>query len=325
MEVFHMSEDGAISWLLGSKDPSVRLLTLTDVLDAPSRSREVRQARQAILSGPRVRRLLLGQRREGGFGVHPYTKWTGAHWRLVSLVELGVPPRHPQAAAAARTVLAWLTSAGYRRAIRTVGDRVRMHASQDGNALAVCCRLGLATDPRVSELATRLAAAQWPDGGWNCDPEPDTAHSSFHESLATLWGLAEFANATGDGQAAAAADRAAELFLSHGVFRSHRTGEVAHPEWVKLHHPPYWHYDVLHSLLVLSRWGRVKDPRTIDALILLEGKRRDDGRWDADGRRYWSPPRSGGPAEEVVDWGPARPNEMVTLNALRVLRAAERL
>jgi hypothetical protein len=94
---------------------------------------------------------------------------------------------------------------------------------------------------------------------------------------------------------------------------------------VKLHYPPYWHYDVLHSLLVLSRWGRIRDPRAMEALILLEGKRRDDGRWDADGRRYWSPPRSGGPAEEVVDWGPARPNEMVTLNALRVLRAAERL
>ena len=36
--------------------------------------------------------LLAGQRRDGGFGVHPYRKWTGAHWRLVSLVELEVPP-----------------------------------------------------------------------------------------------------------------------------------------------------------------------------------------------------------------------------------------
>jgi len=45
--------------------------------------------------------LLRGQRRDGGFGVHPYSKWTGAHWRLVSLVELGVPATDAKARAAA--------------------------------------------------------------------------------------------------------------------------------------------------------------------------------------------------------------------------------
>jgi hypothetical protein len=320
-----VSEEAAVSWLLGSKDPSVRFLTLTEVLGASPRSREVRRARDAIPGGPRVRRLLRGQKRNGGFGVHPYAKWTGAHWRLVSLVELGIPPGHPGAVAAAGTVLAWLTSTAYARAIRRVNDRIRQHASQDGNAIAVCSRLGLAREDRVRELVERLVVAQWPDGGWNCDPQPETAHSSFHETLATLWGLVEFANATGDPPATAAADRGAELLLSHRIFRSHRTGEVAHPEWVKLHYPPYWHYDVLHALLVLSRWGRAGDPRTTDALELLEARRGADGRWDADGRRYWSPPGSGRPAEEVVEWGPNRPSEMVTLNALRILRAAGRL
>ena len=322
--VARVGDDGAITWLLGSKDPSVRLLTLTDVVGASPRSREVREAREAIPSGPRVRRLLRGQKRDGGFGINPYAKWTGAHWRLVSLVELGIPPKHPQAVAAAETVLAWLT----RRADAFAGTqpgRVRLHASIEGNGIGACSRLGLAGDRRVRDLVARLVAAQWPDGGWNCDPDPDATHASFHESLATLWGLAEFANATGDDEATAAADRAAELLLSHRVFRSHRTREVGHPEWVKLHYPPYWHYDVLHALLVLSRWGKAGDSRTTDALELLEEKRREDGRWDADGRRYWSPPGSGGPGEEVVDWGPSRPNEMVTLNALRVLQAAGRL
>jgi hypothetical protein len=111
----------------------------------------------------------------------------------------------------------------------------------------------------------------------------------------------------------------------HRLFRSHRTGEIADPEWVQLHYPPYWHYDVLHGLLVLSRWGRVRDPRAADALDLLEAKRGADGRWRHGGRRYWRPPGSSGSNVEVVDWGGRGPNEMVTLNALRVLRAAGRL
>jgi hypothetical protein len=39
-----------------------------------------------------VKALFAGQQPDGGFGYHPYTKFGGAHWRLVSLVELAVPP-----------------------------------------------------------------------------------------------------------------------------------------------------------------------------------------------------------------------------------------
>ena len=66
---------------------------------------------------PRVRALLAGQHPDGGFGVHPYRKWTGAHWRLVSLVELGAPPDDPRLAATAATWLNWLT--GDRTAARS--------------------------------------------------------------------------------------------------------------------------------------------------------------------------------------------------------------
>ena len=93
--------DSALQWLLASNDPSIRYFALTELLDRSPRSAEVRAARGQILDGPRVRKLLSGQKPDGGFGVHPYQKWTGAHWRLVSLVELGIPAGEPRAVAAA--------------------------------------------------------------------------------------------------------------------------------------------------------------------------------------------------------------------------------
>jgi hypothetical protein len=37
--------------------------------------------------GRMISGLLSAQQPDGAFGGHPYRKWTGAHWRLVSLVE----------------------------------------------------------------------------------------------------------------------------------------------------------------------------------------------------------------------------------------------
>ena len=254
----------------------------------------------------------------GGFGVHPYRKWTGAHWRLVSLVELGIPAGEPRALRAAGTVLDRLTGPEHRSSVVTIDGLVRCHAYQEGNALAVCSRLGLGRDPRVELLAESLVRWQWPDGGWNCDVRAHGRRSSFHESLAPAWGLFEYWWATGEPDARAAALRTAELFLEHRLFRSLRTGRSSAGVWLALHYPPYWHYDILQALLVLSRMRRTGDPRCSDALAVLERRRRPDGRWRPGGY-WWKPPGTPGGTVEVVDWGRSAPNEMITLNALRIL------
>jgi hypothetical protein len=307
----------AVDWLLDSDEPGIVVQARRDLLDDEDPTETAR-----VLEGPKVRALLGGQQEDGGFGVNVYAKWAGAHWRLVALVELGVPAGDPSCVAAAETVLAWLTGKAHRAGVRTVDGLARRCASQEGNALAVCSRLGLAADPRVRLLAESLVGWQWPDGGWNCDPRATGRRSSFHESLAPAWGLHEYWAATGEQAAEEAAERTAELFLAHRLFRRHGTGEPIHPSFVVLHYPPYWHYDVLQALVVLARMGLAGDPRAADALELVDNRRLADGRWRTGGR-WWKPPGSKGSNVEVVDWGRSGPNEMVTLNALRVLRAAK--
>ena len=280
--------------------------------------------REAFFSGRTVRGLLRGQKSDGGFGVHPYQKWGGAHWRLVSLVELGIPADDERAHAAAETVLDWLTSDTHRSRIQVIDGLTRRCGSQEGNALAVCCRLGMAGNPRVELLARSLAEWQWADGGWNCDKKATGRRSSFNESLPPMWGLHEYWLATGERWAKDSADRTAELFLEHNLFRALETWEPIHPGWLVAHYPPYWHYEVPQALLILSRMDKLDDPRAAEGLDLLESLRRADGLWHK-GPAWWRRPGSSGSNVEVVDWGGRGPSEMNTLNALRILRAAARL
>ena len=335
------NDNSVVEWLLNSEDPSIRYLTLVDILDKPEDSSEVEKTRRLISRGSKVRILLDGQQADGGFGVHPYQKWTGAHWRLVSLVELGISRGHLPSVRATDLVLKWLLGEAHVHNVPQINGLYRRCASQEGNALAVCSRLGLAKDPRVRRLAESLIEWQWPDGGWNCDRREEASHSSFNESLSTLWGLVEYYRATGEKSVAESVDRASEFFLKHRIFRSCRTGEVRQPEtfhskvyrsihsFTDLHYPLYWHYDILQALTILHRAGKLGDPRTQEAIDLVESKSGDDGRWRPEGY-YWSIRRKTRTKidvsnVEIVDWGRRGPNEFITLNAVRVLKAAGRL
>lgn len=297
-----------MEWLLQSSEPAVRGMTRRDLLDE--------EFEEDVLSGAKVQALL-----DAAPTRHPYSKWTGAHWRIVSMVELEVPHGEPRAMVAAEQVLTTMARS-LKYGVQVVNGLTRRCGSIEGNALAACSLLGLAGDPRTQAMAEGLMEWQWPDGGWNCDKNPSAHRSSFHETHAAAWGLHEYWRATGESAARDAAVRAGELFLEHRVFRRLADGAVIDRKWLKPKYPPYWHYDVLQALLVLSRLGLAKDARAGDALDILEEQRQEDGRWEA-GPQWWRPV-GGNSSQEVVDWGRSGPNEMVTLNALRVLRAAGR-
>jgi hypothetical protein len=307
----HPAPDPVAVRLAADDDPAIRALARRDLLDEPAPDADA-------LGSPLVRGLLAGLDDRDVLG-RPYVKWTGAHWRLVSLVELGIPAGHGTAVRAAEAVLDHWAAADRLAGVLVVNGRRRMHASQEGNAVAVACRLGLAGDERVARLVEHLVAGQWPDGGWNCDRHRAACRSSVHETLPALWGLCEYAAATGDPRCREAVTAAAEVLLARHVVFAAGSYRPIHHSVLDLHYPPYWHYDVLQALVVLDRAGRRHDERTLRARRVVAGKRRADGTWRAV-RRWWRPPGSDS-MSEAVDWGSAA-HRMVTLNALRVLGRA---
>ena len=186
----------AVAWLLSCDEPAVRYLTRRELLgdqDGPASAVDAAQ----ILEGPKARALLGGQQPDGGFESIPIGSGpgpTGGWCRWWSW--LPQPGSHCLQAAAS-TVLDRLTGRSHRQRVQVIDGLARCCASQEGNALAVACRLGMAGDAAAELLARSLVAWQWPDGGWNCDLRASGRRSSFHESLPPAWGLHEYWRATG--------------------------------------------------------------------------------------------------------------------------------
>jgi hypothetical protein len=268
-----------------------------------------------------------------------YAKWQGAHWTLATLADLGYPPGDKSLSPIRDQVLDhWLSDSFYEEfeaatkveayqkpGVPVMRGRYRRCASQQGNALYCMTKLGI-SDDRSERLVERLLHWQWPDGGWNCDKGPTADTSSFMETLIPMTGLAIHAQACDDDDARQAALRASEVLLTRSLFKRRSDARVIHPEFLRLHYPLYWHYDVLGGLRGMAELGVLNDPRCSAALDLLEAKELAGGGWPAESRYYKVSTKIENSAE-YVDWGgcgKTRMNEWVTADALHVLRRAGR-
>jgi hypothetical protein len=313
--------DDVIERLLGSREPAVRYKVLTKVLDREPGM----DLREEIRESPTVKRLLSERDEDGMIPFHPYAKWYGAHWVLADLADIGYPPGDETLIPLREQVYGWLFGKSHEAGARQVRGRVRTHASMEGNTLYYLIALGL-TDARIEELADRLIRWQWPDGGWNCDKNPSAANSSFMESLIPLRALALHARFAGDDRSWAAAERAAEVFLERRLYRRRRDGNVISDDFVRLHYPCYWHYDILFGMKVFAETGFIRDERCEDALRVLESKRLPDGSFPAE-KRYYRLTEKPASGRSLVDWGGVsrrRANEFVTVDALYVLKESGR-
>ena len=320
--------DPIIERLACSEEPSIRLKAL--LLSQKAAPEAIHQAQQAVRESPRTQILLSERDADGRIPLNPYSKWRGAHWVLTTLADIGYPPGDASLIPLREQVREWLLSKQHAKSIHTIEGRVRRCASQEGNALYAILILGLAANDDgqyyADELAARLMRWQWPDGGWNCDRKPEAMNSSFMESLIPLRALALYARQRGDVVVRQSVERAAEIFLKRRMFRRQSDGSLIAADFVRLHYPCYWHYDILFGLKVMNEAGLISDPRCAEALDLLESKRLPDGGFSAEGKYYVTrvTARTG---RSLVSWGMVKArkmNEVVTADALGVLKDAGR-
>jgi hypothetical protein len=315
-----------ISVLLQSSEATIRYKTLVKVLNQEPSSLDLQKLQKEIPSSTLVKTLFSERDYEGKIPHHPYNKWRGAHWVLACLADLGYPPGDESLKPLLEQVYHWLLSQHHLKSVEIINNRARRCASQEGNALYYALTLGL-DDERCQELAERLIQWQWPDGGWNCDKKPEAINASYHESLIPLRALALYNQASGDGVARQAAERAAEIFLKRELFKRQRDGSLINEDFVLLHYPCYWHYDILFGLKVMAESGFISDKRCQAALDLVESKRLPTGGFPAE-KKYYQLSQKASSGRSLVNWGGAqkkRMNEFVSVDALYVLKSAGRL
>jgi hypothetical protein len=101
------------------------------------------------------------------------------------------------------------------------------------------------------------------------------------------------------------------FLLDHRLFRSHRTGHIVDPRYLRFPFPPGWHYDVMRGLEQFRAADAPRDPRLQDGIDSVERRRDPGDRWRRDALysgAYWFPLE------------PAGPSRLATLRALRILR-----
>ncbi len=303
-------------WLLAG-DPAIRWQVMRDLLDTPRAVWEAEQARVATHGWGA--RLLSYRDPSGRWTPRLYgRKWISTTYSLLLLRQFGLPGEDARARDSCLLFLdEGLAGDG---GIDLSATQHRSETCITGFTLALLSWFGI-TDPRRERLLDYLLDQQLADGGWNCQRDRGASHSSLHTTINVLEGLHDYTTRTAESRQArtdidvdvdAAADRGREFLLAHQMFRSHRTGAVIDPRMLRPTFPPRWRYDVLRGLDHLQTARAPRDDRLSDAIDLITGRRRPDGRW---------PQYAGHPGTVWFTLEPAgAPGRWNTLRALRVLR-----
>ena len=306
--------DLVIQWLLAG-DPSIRWQVLRDLTGAAEGS--VERERRKIARDGWGSDLLAKQDPDGKWagglssdgGLYS-PKWISTTYTMLLLRDFGLPPSNLQA----RKACALLLNGGFQRdGGINYGWRGRGETCISGMVTALLSYFRY-DDERLDTIAAYLLKQQMPDGGWNCRRDLGATHSSVHTTINVLEGLRSYElNRRLKVRAVRAAQRRGRDFLlAHKLFRSHRTGEIIKPDFIRLSFPPRWHYDILRALEYFQAVDAPRDPRLAEAVDLVRRARSEDGRWPLQhtykGKTYFDLERLGEPSR----WN--------TLRALRVLK-----
>jgi hypothetical protein len=304
-----------ISWLLDS-DPAIRWQVLRDLTGAAAE--EVAAERARVATQGWGAQLLALQAPDGRWGGAAWNRgWNSNMHVLMLLREMGLDPAGEPAQRAVGLVRDHVTwkGCGPPECDNNPFFAGELEPCINGQVGAAGAYFG----QDVRRIIQRLLREQLPDGGWNCEAENGSIHSSFNTTICVLEALLEHELCFGASpQVTEARLRGQEYLLERHLFRRKSTGEVivsdrkGGADWTRFAFPTWWHYDVLRGLEYFRR-ANAYDERLAEAIELVKSKRSPDGRWRED-VQY--------PGVMPIDLGEAlgQPSHWITLRALRVLK-----
>jgi hypothetical protein len=303
-----------LEWLL-SGDPAIRWQTLD--LAGATEAAVLRERRKVAREGW-GKQLLSVQAPEGTWAGGLYTpKWTSTTYTMLLLRDFGLSASNWQAQKACKLLLeGGLQPDGGLNYGTWAKWSHKSETCVTGMVLSLHSYFEY-EDVRLDGIASHLLERQMPDGGWNCLLASGATHASVHTTISVLEGLRYYELHRGRERRRLrelrdAQSRGREFLLVHRLFRSHRTGDIIKPIFLRFSFPPRWHYDILRALDYFQAVDAPRDPRLEEAIDIVRRTRGPDGRWPLQnsykGKTHF---------EMEVVGSPSRWN---TLRALRVLR-----
>jgi hypothetical protein len=327
-------ESSPLDWLLESGDPTVRAMTLEQLLGRRTEHDEVASARSAAMLVDPIAGILAAQDDEGwwakpGPGYAP--KYSGTVWNLIFLAQLGADPADPRVQRACEHVLTYTaTSSGGFGCSSAPAERPAPPSSVlhclNGNLVHTLIRFGHLEHPAVraaTDWTARHLLGEHVDRWYAYTPSPGFA-CRYNDGQPCAWGaikalrgLAAVPEPARTDRERRAIDAGLEFLFSTDPARADypmgygRTKPSS--SWFKLGFPSGYVTDVLQNLEVLSALGQAHDRRLDHAFEWLIGLADHDGRWT---NRY----AYAGKTTVPID-AHGKPSKWVTLRACTVLRA----
>jgi hypothetical protein len=298
-----MDDPSFIPWLLATRTPSIRYLTLRRLLGRPEDDAEVQVARREMTASGPIPAILARQTERGNWANERsyYTpKYTSTHWSMILLAELAADPADERLRRGAEFMLAD-TEAGLR-------EDGHGWVCFWGNLLryALYCRFD--DDPRAARLTDRVVRDAT-EAGWRCRHNDELPCA--WGAARSLWGLAALPAERRSPEVAAAIASGLAFLLDgdHLVRADYPTPGKVHEIWGHLNFPLFYQADILFVLRVAAELGALDHPGARPALAWLAARRRTNTAWQ--GTSPFRTPRGLWGHEEIDRW--------VTLHAAIVL------
>ncbi|HAL73457.1 MAG TPA: nitrogen fixation protein NifH [Clostridiales bacterium] len=326
-----MDDSELIQWLTGPDDPAVYHQTMTTLLGRISDDPEVAAARLAAMSTGLIHQIFLTMNADGSWGdpLRFYNdKYTGSVWNLLLLAELGADPADGNVHQACEFILNNSQSPessgfSYTHSAKTGGGLASgVIPCLTGNMVFSLIRPGYLDDPRVQKAIDWITTWQRADDGESQPPrnanydrfEMCWGKHSCHMGVAKAFkALAAIPADQRSPSVLAKINELGEYFLKHYLYkRSHDLAEVAKPGWLKPGFPLMYQTDILELLDIFASLGWW-DERLRDALEIIKGLQKPDGRWILENSF------NGKMLVRIEQKG--KPSKWITLRALRVLKA----